>query len=84
MLRRFVYLAHLRAKNRAERTIRKYVFGFKLIQELAARRGITRINQIDLAFVDAFRLERMTHRVKPPKKDDGDSKRAQNVRTEEE
>jgi hypothetical protein len=63
------YLAHLRAQRRAVSTIRKYLFGFKLIQELAARRGISRINQIDLAFVDAFRLERMTHRFKPKRKD---------------
>jgi hypothetical protein len=63
------YVAHLRAQGRAELTIRKYIFGFKLIQELAARRGISRIDQINLAFVDAFRLERTTHRVKRKKKE---------------
>lgn len=59
------YLSHLRAQGRAETTIKKYAFGCKLIQDLAARRGISRINQLDLAFVDAFRLARAIHRVKP-------------------
>jgi hypothetical protein len=63
------YMEHVRAKGLAKTTIRKYEFGLKLIQDLATRRGISRIDQIDLAFVDAFKIERETHRVKPRKKD---------------
>ena len=63
------YISHLRAQRRSAKTITKYMFGFKLMLELAAKRGITRIDQIDLAFIDAFKLERTTHRAKPKKKD---------------
>ena len=63
------YLSHLRAQRRSPKTITKYEFCFRLLLELAARRRITRIDQIDLAFVDAFKLERTTHRAKPQKKD---------------
>jgi hypothetical protein len=63
------YLSHLRAQRRAPKTITKYEFCFKLMLELAAKRGIARIDQIDLAFVDAYKLERTTHRAKPKKKD---------------
>jgi site-specific recombinase XerC len=51
------YLSHLRAQCRSPKTITKYEFCFKLMLELAARRRITHIDQIDLAFVDAFKLE---------------------------
>ena len=49
--------AHLRAQRslREERS-RKYLFCFKLMQELAEKRRHHRINQIDLAFVDAFQV----------------------------
>jgi hypothetical protein len=63
------YVSHLRAQRRSQKTITKYEFCFKLLLELAAKRRITRIDQIDLAFVDTYRLERTTHRAKPKKKD---------------
>lgn len=63
------YISHLRAQRRSSKTITKYEFCFKLLLELAAKRRITRIDQIDLAFVDAYKLERITHRAKPKKKD---------------
>jgi hypothetical protein len=63
------YLSHLRAQRRSPKTIDKYEFCFKLMLELAAKRRITRIDQIDLAFIDAYKLERITHRAKPKKKD---------------
>jgi hypothetical protein len=72
------YIPHLQAMGRSEKTITKYQFTFKLMLELAAKRGISRINQIDLAFVDAFKLERTTHRVKPKKKDTREESKAQN------
>jgi hypothetical protein len=59
------YLSHLEAQRRSKSTIKKYRFALRLALELATKRGISRINQIDLAFIDAFRLERTTHRVKP-------------------
>lgn len=62
------YISHLRAQGRAKKTIRKYEFAFKLALELAERRGISRIDQIDLAFIDAFRLAREVHRAKPKTK----------------
>ena len=48
------YLSHLRTQRRSPKTITKYEFCFKLMLELAARRRIIRIDQIGLAFVDAF------------------------------
>ncbi|MEX2308415.1 MAG: hypothetical protein WD738_12515 [Pirellulales bacterium] len=66
------YIAHLRANGRSEKTVGKYEFAFKLVLELAERRGLRRISQIDLALIDAFRAERNTCRVKPKKeKNDG-------------
>lgn len=64
------YIAHLRAQRRCTRTIGKSQFAFKLLLELALIRGVTRIDQIDLAFVDAFKLARNTRRVTLMKKAD--------------
>jgi hypothetical protein len=63
------YIAHLRAKPCAESTITKYQHALKLVVELAEKRGISRIDQINLAFVDAFRLDRVTHRYKRKRND---------------
>jgi hypothetical protein len=38
--------------------------------ELAAKRGISCIDQLNLASIDAFEIERTTHRFKPKKKED--------------
>ena len=46
------YIAHLRSEGRAEKTIRKYQFCFKLLLEIAKRRNITRISQLDVRVVD--------------------------------
>lgn len=62
------YIAHLRANQRSENTIRKYQFTFKLLLELAVKRGTRRIDQLNLAFVDAYRASRNTYRVKPKKR----------------
>ncbi len=59
------YISHLRASGRSEKTIAKYMFTFRLVLELAEKRGITRVDQLDLAFINAFRLERNTHRENP-------------------
>jgi hypothetical protein len=53
------YISHLEALGRSPRTITKYQYCFKLVQQLAAKRGVKQINQIDFAFIDAFRAERM-------------------------
>jgi integrase len=53
------YISHLQGLGRSPKTITKDQYCFALVQELAARRGIKRINQIDLGFVDAYRGERM-------------------------
>jgi hypothetical protein len=62
------YISHLRALRRSPKTIAKYLFCFGLMEELAAKRGITRIDQVDLAFIDAFKLERIKHRAQPRKR----------------
>ena len=62
------YMSHLRAQCRSPKTLKKYEFCFKLMMELAVKRGITRIDQVDLAFIDAFKLERIKHRAQPRKR----------------
>lgn len=52
------YLEHLRAEGRSPKTIGKYQFCFDLLQDLAKRRGVRRISQIDVRFVDQYRAER--------------------------
>ena len=56
------YIPHLQALGRSPKTITKYQYCFKLALQLAAKRGVKRINQIDLAFIDAFRGERMRNK----------------------
>lgn len=73
------YISHLHAKRRSAKTISKYRFTFALALKLAERRGISRINQIDLAFVDAFRLERTTHRTKPKRTENSAEGQTQNT-----
>lgn len=51
------YLDSLRS-GRSQKTIDKYQHGFDLLLELAKRRNIRRIDQVDLRLVDAFRTER--------------------------
>jgi len=43
---------------RSENTLGKYEFCFNLLLALADRRKVTRISQIDVALLDAFRAER--------------------------
>jgi site-specific recombinase XerC len=57
------YIAHLRAQRQSEKTIGKYGFALNLMVELAKTRGLSRIDQIDLAFIDAFKLSRNSQRV---------------------
>lgn len=52
------YIAHLKSKGRAKRTIDKYEHCFKLLLELADRRGVHRISDVNLALLDAFEAER--------------------------
>lgn len=52
------YLAHLRSEGRASKTIGKYEYCFKLLQELATRTKKTLLSQVDVALVDLYRAER--------------------------
>jgi hypothetical protein len=52
------YLAHKRAEGRADKTLDKYAYCFELFWEVAERQKKTRISQVDVAIVDAFRAER--------------------------
>jgi hypothetical protein len=63
--------------NRSPRTITKYRFCFKLVLNLAERRGVLRIDQIDLAFVDAFQLQRIKHTAQRRKMDEDEGSESQ-------
>jgi hypothetical protein len=52
------YLDHLRALGRSRKTLAKYEHCFLLVLQLADELGVTRINQLDLRFVDVFRRRR--------------------------
>lgn len=52
------YIAHLVAEGRAAKTVRKHQFCFKLLQDIAERRYIKRISQLDMRLVDQYRAER--------------------------
>ena len=52
------YVDHLRSEGRAEKTIRKYQFCFTLLVDIAERRNIRRISQLDMRLVDQYRAER--------------------------
>ena len=56
------YISHLTAVGRSAKTIKKYQYCFRLVLELAAERRIERVDQLDLAFVDAFRRKRMRYK----------------------
>jgi hypothetical protein len=53
-----MYLDHLRALGRSRKTLTKYEHCFQLVLQLADEMGATRINQLDLRFVDVFRRRR--------------------------
>jgi integrase len=52
------YLDHLRSEGRSSKTMAKYEFCFALLLDVAARRRIRRLDQLDLQLVDQFRAER--------------------------
>jgi integrase len=52
------YLQHLRSEGRAEKTVRKYEFCYGLLLDIAERRNVTRISQLDIRVVDQYRAER--------------------------
>ena len=52
------YLDHLTAEGRAVKTVGKYRYCFDLLQEVAERRHLTRVSQIDIALVDQYRAAR--------------------------
>ena len=52
------YTAHLRSEGRAEKTVRKYEFCYDLLLDIAERRNVTRISQLDIRVVDQYRAER--------------------------
>lgn len=54
------YLDHLTAEGRTPKTVDKYRFCFNLLQEVADRRHLTRISQVDLTLVDQYRAARKT------------------------
>lgn len=68
------YLTHLRAKRRSEKTIQKYQFAFKLFMNLAENQGIRRIDQVNLALIDAYRSAREINRAKPKNNVEGQRK----------
>jgi hypothetical protein len=53
------YITHLRSLGRSVKTIQKYNHCFQLVIELAAELNVERIDQLDLAFIDAFREKRV-------------------------
>jgi hypothetical protein len=69
------YISHLRALGRSPKTIAKYLYGFKLVLNLAHELGIDRIDQVNLAFIDKFRNTRMRHKNV---KESLDAKRSEN------
>ena len=52
------YIAHLIGRKRTSKTLSKYQHCFKLVQEIATRLRVERLDQVDLRFIDAFRNER--------------------------
>jgi integrase len=59
------YLAHLRTERRATKTIGKCELVCRRLTNLAARRHMRNLDQIDLQFVDAYRAERVAAGAKP-------------------
>jgi hypothetical protein len=53
------YRAHLRVLGRAKKTLSKYDYAFRRILDLAKRRKAHSILDVNLAFVDAFRADRV-------------------------
>lgn len=52
-------MASKRALGRAERTLKKYEYCFTLTKELAAKRRITKLSQVDIRFMDAYQAMRL-------------------------
>ena len=65
------YLAHERSEGRSHKTVAKYEYAFQLLSEIAERRRVQRIDQLDLRLIDQFRAERtagsVTRRPAKPK-----------------
>jgi len=52
------YLAHLRTRGRAKRTLAKYANCFRVLSDVANQRHVQRLAGVDLAFIDIFRERR--------------------------
>jgi integrase len=52
------YIRHIEAEQLAPRTIAKYRWMSKQVLKLAAKMQVTTLSQVDLAFLDAYRLRR--------------------------
>ncbi|MCD4728589.1 MAG: tyrosine-type recombinase/integrase, partial [Pirellulales bacterium] len=59
------YRKYLRAERRSTKTLAKYDHAFKRVVDLAQRRSARSIMDINLAFVDAFRAERVAEGAAP-------------------
>jgi integrase len=52
------YRSHLRTEKRAKKTLAKYFKVLDRVKDLARRRHVTTLVEIDLGFIDAYRKER--------------------------
>jgi integrase len=59
------YLAHLRTEQKAAKTIQKVDLVVRRVHDLAARRRLPSVADLDLSFVDAYRSERVAAGAKP-------------------
>jgi integrase len=55
------YRSYLQGRRRGDKTLTKYEYAFQQFLDLAKRRRVKSIEQVDLSFVDAFRKQRRRH-----------------------
>jgi integrase len=59
------YIKNLRSENKAQKTLAKCLLVERRVLDLAVRRKARSINDINLAFIDAYRAEAVTRELKP-------------------